>query len=252
MAFSKIFFFSLLASSLLFGENTLSDDFFGYKKIVEEDSKQTKEVDKFEKYNIVITEDNLEKLSPDEYKKLLEEVKAVAVKRQSEQDIKNLLIMQNYQQKKADSFTQRAKMITLQNQDLDQSIGISKSKFAKNVEKQSKKQTKQEFDKMIKDNSILVVFYDEKQETENRAIEMVLNFVYAEKGIEAQFINKKAGFGNQFARERNISFTPDLWILYKGKNPIWHRLASGIITKNRVYEQIDFVYYNFIQGELEK
>ena len=81
---------------------------------------------------------------------------------------------------------------------------------------------------------------------------MVLNYVYAEKGIEVQFINKKDGFGKKFSLEQNISFTPDLWILYKGKNPIWHRLASGIITKNRVYEQIDFVYYNFIQKEIGK
>jgi hypothetical protein len=252
MASSKAIFFLLLASSLLFGENTLSDNFFGYRKIVVQEDNKQQEDDKFDKYNIVVTEESLEKLTPDEYKKLLEEIKAVAVKRQADQDIKNLLIMQSYQQKKADSFTQKATMITLENQNLDQSIGISKSKFAKNVEKQAKKRTIQEFDKMIKDNAILVVFYDEEQETENRAFEMVLNFVYAEKGIEVQFINKKDGFGKKFSLEQNISFTPDLWILYKGKNPIWHRLASGIITKNRVYEQIDFVYYNFIQKEIGK
>ena len=60
------------------------------------------------------------------------------------------------------------------------------------------------------------------------------------------------GFGQQFAQEQNIKFTPDIWILYKGKKPIWHRLASGVITQNRIYEQIEFVYENVIKKELEK
>lgn len=252
MGFTKIVFFLLIAGSL-FAENTLSDNFFGYKKIVsKEQKKEIEEKDKFSKYNFVVTNELLDSLTPDEYRKLLSEVKDVAVKRQSDQDIKNLFVMQIYQEKKADEFTKKTQLIKLENQEYDTSLGIAKSKYAKNVQAMANEQKEQSFDDLIKDNAILVVFYDENEEVENRGLEMVLNLINQEKGIQAQFINISDGFGKEFAEKNKISFTPDLWILYKSKKPIWHRLTSGVTTKNRIYSQLDFVYKNYIIKELEK
>ena len=165
--------------------------------------------------------------------------------------IVNVVLYTN-NQKKADSFMNKTQLIALQNQEYDLSLDIDKSKFAKNVRTQANKQSDNEFWSMMKENAIIVVFYEEKKEVDNRAVEMVLNYVYQEKGLQAQFLSVNEEFGKKFAKENNIIFTPDIWILYKGKNPIWHRLASGIIPQNRIYEQIQFVYENVIKKELEK
>lgn len=248
MGFFKLSFFLLLASGLF--ANSIKDPFFGYKtfKEVETDINENK----FDKFNFVVTDELLESLTPDEFEALNENMKKIAVKRQSEQDIKNFLIIKNYVQKKADEFKTKAQIIGLQNQEYDLSLDIAKSKFAKNVQTQANTQENQEFWQNIRDNSIIVVFYDEAKEVENRAVEMVLNYAYQERGLQAQFMSISDGFGHQFAQEQNIKFTPDIWILFKGKKPIWHRLASGVITQNRIYEQIEFVYENVIKKELEK
>ena len=248
MEFFKIVFFLLIAIGL--SANSIKDPFFGYKTFKE--MEKTNDEDKFEKFNFVVTDDLLDSLTPEEFEALNENIKKVAVKRQGEQDIKNFLIIKNYTTKKADEFSKKTQIIALQNQDYDLSLNIAKSKFAKNVQTQSNTEEQKEFWQNIRDNSIIVVFYDEVKEVENRAIEMVLNYAYQEKGLQAQFINTNEGFGNEFAIKENIKFTPDLWILYKGKKPIWHRLASGIITQNRIYEQIEFIYENVIKKELEK
>jgi hypothetical protein len=211
-----------------------------------------KKTDRFEKFNFIVTDKLLDSLTPDEYEKLLENIKKVAVKRQDEQDIKNFLVMKNYAQKKADTFTKKTQLIGLENQEYDLTLDIAKSKFARNVQTQANSQENENFFKMIKENAIIVVFYDEKQDVDNRAVEMVLNYVYQEKGLQTQFININEGFGKQFAQEQNIKFTPDIWILYKSQKPIWHRLTTGVITQNRIYEQITFVYENYIAKELEK
>lgn len=248
MVFFKTIFFLLLAVSSLLANN-ITDPFFGYKTFKEI---ETEKEDKFDKFNFVVTDELLESLTPEEFEALNENIKKVAVKRQGEQDIKNFLIIKNYMQKKADEFKTKAQIIGLQNQEYDLSLDIAKSKFAKNVQTQANTQENQEFWQMIKDNSIIVVFYEDNKEVDNRAVEMVLNYAYQEKGLEAQFISVNEGFGKQFAQEQNIKFTPDIWILFKGNKPIWSRLASGVITQNRVYEQIEFVFENIIKKELEK
>jgi hypothetical protein len=247
MGFIKLSFFLLLASGLF--ANSIKDPFFGYKSFKEA---ETEKEDKFDKFNLVVTDKLLDTLTPEEFEALNENIKKVAVKRQGEQDIKNFLTIKNYTQKKADEFTRKAQIIGLQNQEYDLSLDIAKSKFAKNVQTQANTQENQEFWQNIRDNSIIVVFYDEKKEVDNRAVEMILNYAYQERGLQAQFMNISEGFGYQFAQEQNIKFTPDIWILFKGKKPIWHRLASGVITQNRIYEQIEFVYENVIKKELEK
>ncbi len=247
MGFYKITFFLLLATGLF--ANDIKDPFFGYKKFKEV---ETIKEDKFDKFNLVVTDELLDTLTPEEFEALNENIKKVAVKRQGEQDIKNFLTIKNYTQKKADDFTKKTQIIALQNQEYDLSLDIAKSKFAKNVQTQSNSKENQEFWQNIRDNSIIVVFYDEKKEVDNRAVEMVLNYAYQERGLQAQFMSISEGFGQQFAQEQNIKFTPDIWILFKGKKPIWHRLASGVITQNRIYEQIEFVYENVIKKELEK
>lgn len=247
MGFYKITFFLLLATGLY--ANAIKDPFFGYKNFKEV---ETIKEDKFDKFNLVVTDELLDTLTPEEFEALNENIKKVAVKRQGEQDIKNFLTIKNYTQKKADEFTKKTQIIALQNQEYDLSLDIAKSKFAKNVQTQSNSKENQEFWQNIRDNSIIVVFYDEKKEVDNRAVEMVLNYAYQERGLQAQFMSISEGFGQQFAQEQNIKFTPDIWILFKGKKPIWHRLASGVITQNRIYEQIEFVYENVIKKELEK
>lgn len=248
MVFFKTIFFLLLAVSSLLANN-ITDPFFGYKTFKEI---ETEKEDKFDKFNFVVTDELLESLTPEEFEALNENIKKVAVKRQSEQDIKNFLTIKNYTTKKADEFTKKTQIIALQNQEYDLTLDIAKSKFAKNVQSQASSQENQEFWQMIKDNSIIVVFYEDNKEVDNRAVEMVLNYAYQEKGLEAQFISVNEGFGKQFAQEQNIKFTPDIWILFKGNKPIWSRLASGVITQNRVYEQIEFVFENIIKKELEK
>lgn len=248
MEFIKIVFFLLIAIGL--SANSIKDPFFGYKTFKE--MEKTNDEDKFEKFNFVVTDDLLDSLTPEEFEALNENIKKVAVKRQGEQDIKNFLIIKNYTTKKADEFSKKTQIIALQNQDYDLSLNIAKSKFAKNVQTQSNTEEQKEFWQNIRDNSIIVVFYDEVKEVENRAIEMVLNYAYQERGLQGQFMSISEGFGQQFAKEQNIKFTPDIWILFKGKKPIWHRLASGVITQNRIYEQIEFVYENVIKKELEK
>lgn len=249
MGFYKITFFLLLATGLF--ANAIKDPFFGYKSFKETETDTNKE-DKFDKFNLVVTDELLDTLTPEEFEALNENIKKVAVKRQGEQDIKNFLIIKNYTQKKADEFTKKTQIIALKNQDYDLSLDIAKSKFAKNVQTQANTKENQEFWQNIRDNSIIVVFYDEAKEVENRAVEMVLNYAYQERGLQGQFMSISEGFGQQFAKEQNIKFTPDIWILFKGKKPIWHRLASGVITQNRIYEQIEFVYENVIKKELEK
>lgn len=247
MGFYKITFSLLLASGLY--ANAIKDPFFGYKNFKEV---ETIKEDKFDKFNLVVTDELLDTLTPEEFEALNENIKKVAVKRQSEQDIKNFLTIKNYTTKKADEFTKKTQIIALQNQEYDLTLDIAKSKFAKNVQTQANSQDNQEFWKMIRENSIIVVFYEDSKEVDNRAVEMVLNYAYQEKGLQAEFISVNEGFGKQFAQEQNIKFTPDIWILFKGKNPIWNRLASGVITQNRVYEQIEFVYENIIKKEIEK
>lgn len=250
MGLFKIFLFLLLAGSLFALENSITDPFYGYKKFKEIEKSEV-EKDKFEKFNFVVTDELLDNLTPDEFETLNENIKKVAVKRQHEQDIKNFLVIKNYMQKKADTFTTKTQITALQNQDYDLSLDIAKSKFAKNIKSKSNEDENKAFWEMIKENAIVVVFYDDKQDVDNRAIEMVLNYAYQEKGFYSQFMSVADGFGKEFATKNNIKFTPDIWILYKGKKPIWHRLASGVITQNRVYEQIEFVYKNFIEKELE-
>ncbi|MDZ7819771.1 MAG: conjugal transfer protein TraF, partial [Aliarcobacter sp.] len=177
MGFFKLSFFLLLASGLF--ANSIKDPFFGYKTFKEVDTNMNE--NKFDKFNFVVTDELLENLTPDEFEALNENMKKIAVKRQSEQDIKNFLIIKNYVQKKADEFKTKAQIIGLQNQEYDLSLDIAKSKFAKNVQTQANTAINQEFWQNIRDNSIIVVFYDEVKEVENRAVEMVLNYAYQER-----------------------------------------------------------------------
>lgn len=256
----QAFLFSLVINTLLYSANgRLSDDFYGNTvyEIIETEKTEKKKIKADEKEEDkpkieIVTKEYLETLNAKEIRELKDELKDIAVIEQTEQSIKNYLVVQKFIDTKSTSFMNQVKIVTKDNQELDIALGMSTSKFARSMEFQKKIEDTKKFYEDNIDKFVLVIFFNMQEDIFNQSIERIMSFIQYDIPIEIRYVDINSEYGKSFAKKRGIIKTPDTWIAFKNNNSfIWERLYTGIPTKEKIYQEIDFVYKNQIEAQLK-
>ena len=230
--------------------NMLKDNFFGYhdKKYYSKKDKANKKENK--QPQIIITEKYLQTLNSEQYRKLKQKIKDIAVMKPTEQNVKNNLIMTKFEDTKATNYMNKYQEVILKNPNLDLGFNVEKSTFGRKIEAQVKQKEKDDFWKKNIDRISVVTFYNDDEIMKNESVEIVLNWLkldYPKLSIRLIDINSSLG-KNTLKRYDLKVYTPDIFILYRQKDnkPFWHRVAHGVVSKDEILNKIYFVFKNVI------
>lgn len=255
MQFSKILMISMLLFLNLYAQGgRLESDFYGYTEYEIIEEKNEAPIEKKEDLTPprTITDEYLKTLNAKQIRDLKKELLDIATIEPTDENIKNHLKLQKFIDSKATNFMNRVQIVTKDNQDLDISVDIKKSKFGRNIQAIEKKEKLRKFYEKNINKFVLVVFFNINEDIYNQSIERVMQYVNSDMPIEIRYIDIESDFGKKFAKEKNIIHTPDTWISFKDNNNlIWERLFTGIPTKDKIYQMIDFVYEMQIKPKLK-
>lgn len=226
--------------------NGLSHPFFGYKKVIEkEDENKTKK-------SVSIPKD-LDKLSADEINKIIKESKKIAVSFPTVQNIQKYIKLQNYAMKKSEKFMTKWQQALLKDSSLDLSAPIAKGTFARNAATFQAASKREQFWKDNIDKIGIVVFFNTNETSINKAQNRVLYFIkkdYQNMAITTLFKQEHKNLSSK----HGVKVTPDIFIVYKDEEDAaqWYRVKTGLTTKDKILDQIDFVYKYLIAPGIKK
>jgi len=249
----RVLFIIAVASSFI-SANTLSG-YFGYQDNFFTDNNSTKEKNKNNDEELLIKKAliNPKLLTNKEFGIALEAAKNKAVMIQTDENIKNWIILNNFMIKNAGEFQKRQQIVLFKNPELDLSSGISKSGYASKARKQSELKLQNQLIKELTSKIVLIAFYGDAPVLEITSQDRVL--WYIEQDFPKMIIKRVDVKNNKNLYEKlNEKITPSVWMAYKdNKNkPHFYRIAGGVTTKNKILNNIQFVYENIIKVEIEK
>lgn len=249
---TKVVSMLLLCSSMTFAnfyKNNL-EGWFAYKdaNLTEklEDNTTKKDTAKFPagkkpKKTVEIPED-LEELSAKEFEALITEAKEISTMNPTKDNVRKFIILQNFVQKKADQLTSTWGEVMLENPELDISVNIAKTSFAKSAMSESSKTEKKAFFSEFSKHMTVVMFYDSNKREVTSKQDDVMNFIsydYPEiKQLKIDINNKKAD--ELFAKLKiSDERLPDIWLMidFEGKQA-WKRVAIGLSTQDKIMNKV--------------
>jgi hypothetical protein len=243
-----IFFCSCFLSANI---NLLKDPFYGYKKEMIDVNKKHEKNKKTE--TMILTFDYLNTLSVKEYKKLSEEIKEIAVMNPTEKNIFNTLVLKKFQDKKATEFMNKTKLVQMQHPELDIALDVGTSKYERSLQSREEQFKREDFFKKHKDNLGLIIFYKPEDYNSNKALENILNMLEYETKINIRYLDLENEAVKKMIEEKKINVVkaPDIWLFFQDKKAKWLRIGSGIITKDRLIKEIEFLFNNAIKVKNE-
>lgn len=228
-----------------FYENGL-EGWFAYKdanltKIDDNKSNENFPREKKSKKVVEIPE-NLNELSAKEFEALITEAKEISTMNPTKENVRNFIILQNFVQQKADVLTKTWGEVMLENPELDISVNIAKTSFAKSALGELSKTEKKDFFSKFSKHMTLVMFYDSNKREISSKQDDVMNFIsydYTEiKQLKIDINNKKA---EELFSKLKISDErlPDIWLMLDidGKQA-WKRVAIGLSTQDKIMNKI--------------
>lgn len=249
---TKVISMLLLCSSMAFAnfyKNNL-EGWFAYKdaNLTEklEDNNTKKNTAKFpagkKTKKIVEIPEDLEELSAKEFEALITEAKEISTMNPTKDNVRKFIILQNFVQQKADQLTSTWGEVMLENPELDISVNIAKTSFAKSAMSDSYKTQKKTFFSKFSKYMTVVMFYDSNKREVTTKQDDVMNFIsydYPEiKQLKIDINNKKA---NELFTKLKISDErlPDIWLMidFDGKQA-WKRVAIGLSTQDKIMNKV--------------
>ncbi|MFA5453996.1 MAG: conjugal transfer protein TraF [Sulfurimonas sp.] len=263
---TKVIVILILCSSMAFAnfyKNNL-EGWFAYKDInlteKLEDNNTKKDAAKFpagkKPKKIVEIPEDLEELSAKEFEALITEAKEISTMNPTKDNVRKFIILQNFVQQKADALTSTWGEVMLENPELDISVNIAKTSFAKSAMGEASKTEKKAFFSKFSKHMTVVMFYDSNKREVASKQDDVMNFIsydYSEiKQLKIDINNKKA---NELFAKLKISDErlPDIWLMidFDGKQA-WKRVAIGLSTQDKIMNKIYEYSKEIFQKEKKK
>ena len=198
---------------------------FYYKKLCIEEEEKKKEEKKPER-KVKIPWEKLDKMDWKEIRKLVEEVRGIAVMNPTYENVREYKKLMLWITKKALEFQKMDRLVTLTSGDVF-SVSIA-SPYYSNVHSL---ETDKKIEKVIrefKDRAGLVVFYDPVCAYCKKYIPIVREFS-RQAGWEVLFVNVRE-FPNA-SRKLGVRMVPDTFVVLKKENKkLWQRAGTGAFT----------------------
>lgn len=191
---------------------------------------------------VVEIPEDLEELSAKDFEALITEAKEISTMNPTKDNVRKFIILQNFVQQKADALTSAWGEVMLENPELDISVNIAKTSFAKSALTETSKTQKKVFFSKFSKYMTVVMFYDGNKREVASKQEDVMNFIsydYSEiKQLKIDINNKKADelFAKLKISEERL---PDIWLMidFNGKQA-WKRVAIGLSTQDKIMSKI--------------
>lgn len=228
-----------------FYENEL-EGWFAYKDVNLTEKRDVNETLNFpagkKSKKIVEIPDELEELSAKEFEALITEAKEISTMNPTKNNVKNFIILQNFVQKKADALTDTWGEVMLENPELDISVNIAKTAFAKGALTETENTKKRDFFSKFSKFITVVMFYDGNKKEVSSKQDDVMNFIMYDY---PQMNQLKININNEKAIELfsklkiSSERLPDIWMMvdYRGKQS-WKRVAIGLSTQDKILNKI--------------
>lgn len=218
------------------------EGWFAYKEIIEEQQEELEEKNTKPKKTTVEIPQNLQELSAKEFEALITEAKDIATVHPTKDNVRKLIILNNYVMNRADALSNTWTEVMLENPELDISINIGKSKFAKNAFGAASKEEKENFFSRYEKHLTIVLFYDTTKKEITQAQDTIFELM---KYTNANLRQLKIDIHNPSAENLlntlkiNKDLTPDIWLMVDiNKSQKWKRLSIGLSTKERIMDQL--------------
>ncbi|MFA6137429.1 MAG: conjugal transfer protein TraF [Sulfurimonas sp.] len=260
----KILFISLLLSDLVFAnfyKNNM-EGWFAYKDayLTKIDSNETNTTEKFpvgkKAKKIVEIPENFDDMSAKEFEILITEAKEISTMNPTKDNVRKFIMLQNVVQEKADALTETWGEVMLENPELDISVNIAKTSFAKSALTETSKTEKKDFFSKFSKYMTVVMFYDGNKREVAGKQDDVMNFIYYDypeiKQLKIDIHNEKA---KELFDKLKISDErlPDIWLMLNtdGKQ-VWKRVAIGLSTQDKIMNKIYEYSKEIFKGDIKK
>ena len=190
-------------------------------------------------------------LSAKEFKSALTYAKSRAVMQQTEEDIKNWTILNNFTLKNAESFQYKQRVVLLKNPELDISAKFVESGFSQKVKTKVAYENQLKLIKKLTNEIVLFVFFGEEASSIKSSQERVLYFLKSDFP-KLTIIQVDTLQNDDLYRELKEKNTPAVWLAYRDNQDKahWYRVTGGLSTKKEIVDNIEFIYRNIIEKEL--
>ncbi len=241
--FIKLFFITIVITTFSFANfyKGSFDGWFAYKDPKEnvEDKNATKEQESKNKF---VMPKDLNQLTAKEFEKLITDAKELATMKPTKENVRNLIVLQNFMHQKADEMTDTWADVMLENPELDMSVNIAKTSFARNAFNTATKEEKKEIFEKYSKYFHLILFYNSDNVEVSKQQDKVFEFIRYNhpeiKQLKIDVNNQKASA--LFKKLKiNHDITPDIWLMIDldGKQK-WKRVAVGLSTQDKILNKV--------------
>ena len=249
----KIVFVLIGITIALFSEPLTG--FFGYDDLLEtKDENNTideKSINDIEKKRLLQKAiNNPRTLSAKEFESALTYAKSRAVMQQTEEDIKNWTILNNFTLQNAESFQHKQRVVLLKNPELDISGEFAQSGFSQKSKTKAAYENQLKLIKNLTNEIVLFAFFGKEASTIKSSQERVLYFLKSDFP-KLTIIQVDILENDDLYRELKEKNTPSVWLAYRDKQDKahWYRVTGGLSTKKEIVDNIEFIYRNVIEKE---
>jgi len=190
--------------------------------------------------------DNLDLYSAQDFKKVFQRARGIAVMKPTRQNVYIVKRMQKFMTDQADKFARVWYLETIQNPELEYP-GIQSSTFARTTQFYEKQKTQKAFFKKHSEDIGFVVFYNPADKMSNVRQRWIYNSFkkeYPNYDIVWIDVTKRPDLVKKF----NIKTLPDNFYVYKNKKGegIWVRIKAGLVSETELKDNVIFTFKNII------
>ncbi len=192
---------------------------------------------------------DLDKLSADEYRRLLDTTREIAVATPKKEYVKAYAALQKFWVDKSEKFAKVWKIATLENPeeliypDVEFGAGARKIRY-----RESQNKEKQFFSKLKSRLGLIVIIEDKNDKANYNRFKIMYDYIHKETGLEYIIYDyyDVPTLVRKLKIKRNM--LPENYLLYRGnKNKIiYKRVANGYSSAQKIIENTKFVFKNGI------
>jgi conjugal transfer pilus assembly protein TraF len=185
-------------------------------------------------------DEELAKLSAEEFSRLLDSVKSIAVMNPTEHNVREYIRIQNFATKQSELFMQTWMRVQLEDSSLDLSAAIPKGAFARRVTAAQKERERDETLSSVIDRVGLVLFFDRGAIEQTMAQERVLSLFEMNYPFTIRKID--VAENPDIAKRLGVGVLPDIWMIYRqdDDSPLWRRVKAGLSSEDELLAGIEY------------
>ncbi|EGK8008894.1 conjugal transfer protein TraF [Campylobacter lari] len=245
--FKKTFFVVLccishLNSSSFFDES--KKGWFYYEKI---ESNKTNDINASEDELFIksILLDSLESYSAEEFTRIFEKVRQIAVMNPTKDNVKTLQIMNKWQTDQSEKFAKVWALNLLEDPNLEYPE-IGSDKFSRSAEFKARDEKINTFFKEHKNDLSFVVFQSGFNKDINEKQKLVYDSLIREYSANVEYIDTDKR--PELIKKFNLTTTPESFFIYKNSKgeAIWQRVKAGLANREEIIKNTLFLFDNAI------